>query len=79
MLHVKDHTVETSYMGLKSAARAIWRQDVTLAERLLESCPALAAHLHVDCGVVRLADASAFASCFDAVATVRSAAGRRAV
>ena len=34
-LNGKDHSTETSYMGFKSAARAIWRQDDVLAGRLL--------------------------------------------
>ncbi|CAK0827227.1 unnamed protein product, partial [Prorocentrum cordatum] len=67
-LHVKDYMVETSYMGFKSAARAVWRQDAVLAGRLLESCPALAAHLHVTDGTVRLVDTHSFATNFDAAA-----------
>ncbi|CAK0878916.1 unnamed protein product, partial [Prorocentrum cordatum] len=67
-LRVKDSMVETSYMGFKSAARAVWRQDAALAGRLLESCPALAAHLHVTDGTVRLVDPHSFATNFDAVA-----------
>ncbi|CAK0822970.1 unnamed protein product, partial [Prorocentrum cordatum] len=67
-LHVKDSTVETSHMGFKSAARAVWRQDAVLADRLLESCPVLAAHLHVTDGTVRLVDPHSFAANFDAIA-----------
>ncbi|CAK0895035.1 unnamed protein product, partial [Prorocentrum cordatum] len=67
-LRVKDSTVETSYMGFKSAARAVWRQDAVLAGRLLDSCPALAAHLHITDGTVRLVDPHSFATNFDAIA-----------
>ncbi|CAK0888874.1 unnamed protein product [Prorocentrum cordatum] len=55
-LLVKDSTVETSYMGFKSAARAVWRQDAVLAGRLLDSCPAMAAHLQVTDGNVHIVD-----------------------
>ncbi|CAK0844501.1 unnamed protein product, partial [Prorocentrum cordatum] len=50
-LHVKDSTVETSYMG-----------------RLLDSCPALAARLHITDGTLRLVDPHSFATNFDAIA-----------
>ncbi|CAK0837751.1 unnamed protein product, partial [Prorocentrum cordatum] len=67
-LRVKDSTVETSCVGFKSAARAVWRQDAVLAGRLLDSCPALAAHLHITDGTVRLVDPRSFATNFDAIA-----------
>ncbi|CAK0871390.1 unnamed protein product, partial [Prorocentrum cordatum] len=67
-LLVKDSTVETSCMGFKSAARAVWRQDAVLAGRLLDSCPALAAHLQVTDGNVHIVDPNSFATNFDAIA-----------
>ncbi|CAK0854640.1 unnamed protein product [Prorocentrum cordatum] len=67
-LLVKDSTAETSYMGFKSAARAVWRQDAVLAGRLLDSCPALATHLKVTDGTVHIVDTNSFATNFDAIA-----------
>eukprot|EP00959_Pyramimonas_sp_CCMP1952_P249051 5206085-Pyramimonas_sp.AAC.1 len=67
-LLVKDSTAETSHMGFKSAARAVWRQDAVLAGRLLDSCPALAAHLQVTDGAVHIVDPNSFATNFDAIA-----------
>eukprot|EP00959_Pyramimonas_sp_CCMP1952_P056129 1172263-Pyramimonas_sp.AAC.1 len=34
-LKVKDGNAETTRVGFKTAARALWRQDVSLAARLL--------------------------------------------
>ncbi|CAK0837813.1 unnamed protein product [Prorocentrum cordatum] len=67
-LEVKDGNAETTYMGFKTAARALWRQDALLAARLLASCPDLSARLLIDQGSVRVADVSAFDEAFDAVA-----------
>ncbi|CAK0871782.1 unnamed protein product, partial [Prorocentrum cordatum] len=67
-LRVEDSTAETSYMGFKSAARAVWRQDAVLAGRLLDSCPALATHLKVTDGTVHIVDTNSFATNFDAIA-----------
>eukprot|EP00959_Pyramimonas_sp_CCMP1952_P109514 2290625-Pyramimonas_sp.AAC.1 len=55
-------------MGFKSAARAVWRQDAVLAGRLLDSCPALAAHLKVTDGTVHIVDTNSFATNSDAIA-----------
>ncbi|CAK0824240.1 unnamed protein product, partial [Prorocentrum cordatum] len=78
-LKVKGGNVEATCVGLKTAARALWRQDALLAARLLASCPDLSARLPIDQGSVRVADASAFAEAFDAVAAkVRAMRGQAA-
>ncbi|CAK0839657.1 unnamed protein product, partial [Prorocentrum cordatum] len=77
-LKVKGDNAETTRMGLKTAARALWRQDASLAARLLALCPDLAARLLIDQGDVRVADAGAFADALDAVAAKAHAMRRRA-
>ncbi|CAK0853083.1 unnamed protein product, partial [Prorocentrum cordatum] len=76
---VKDGNAETTHVGFKSAARALWRQDAPLAARLLASCPALSAHPMVDQGSFRVVDSRAFGETFDAVAAkVRALRGQAA-
>ncbi|CAK0836026.1 unnamed protein product [Prorocentrum cordatum] len=77
-LKVKDGNAETTRMGFKTAARALWRQDAPLAARLLASCPALASHLLIDRGAEGVADSRAFGDTFDAVAAMVHALRRQA-
>ncbi|CAK0849819.1 unnamed protein product, partial [Prorocentrum cordatum] len=77
-LKARDGNAETTYMGFKTAARALWRQDAPLAARLLALCTDLSARLVIDQGSVRVADARAFAEAFDAAAAKVHAMRRQA-
>ncbi|CAK0820764.1 unnamed protein product, partial [Prorocentrum cordatum] len=67
-LFTRRGNAETTRVGFKTAARALWRQDAPLAARLIASCPDLSAHLVIDHGSVRVAGARAFAEAFGSAA-----------
>eukprot|EP00959_Pyramimonas_sp_CCMP1952_P155514 3253269-Pyramimonas_sp.AAC.1 len=57
---------DSKLLIFRSVARAVWRDDIILAERLIASSPLAAEHLLITSASVSLSNPSAFAEAFAA-------------